>query len=306
MQLGPGYRVAGFSLLGLQLALVLRGIAHAHAMFGDFARGEVLTSATARRLRGIALLITLFALCSPLVKMLLVLLFTWSAPGEPHMLIHIQLEDILLGLLGGLLFALAWAMEEAAHVAEETGVHLMAIVVRLDVVLAQRKMKARQLAQEIGITEPNLSLLKSGRSRASASIRWPASAKCCSASPAICWSTCRTRPLAWPRRTPASISASTDSPVSQRRPRMHEAWRGGFTPLRWMIIMQSPQCRRHVRSLILLLSACARAGRSSVRITHNEPGKGCAFLGDVTGSQGDFLRARSRPMPTWRRALAMT
>ena len=119
LQLGPGYRVAGFSLLGLQLALVLRGIAHAHAMFGDFARGEVLTSATARRLRGIALLITLFALCSPLVKMLLVLLFTWSAPGEPHMLIHIQLEDILLGLLGGLLFALAWAMEEAAHVAEE-------------------------------------------------------------------------------------------------------------------------------------------------------------------------------------------
>lgn len=39
----------------------------------------------------------------------------------------------------------------------------MAIVVRLDVMLAQRKMKARQLAQEIGITEPNLSLLKSGK-----------------------------------------------------------------------------------------------------------------------------------------------
>ena len=63
--------------------------------------------------------------------------------------------------------------------------------------------------------------------------------------------------------------------------------------------MQSPQCRRHVRSLILLLSACALAAcapaagpgaASNVRITHNEPGKGCAFLGDVTGSQGDFLR----------------
>lgn len=84
LQLGPGYRVAGFSLLGLQLALVLRGIAHAHAMFGDFARGEVLTSATARRLRGIALLITLFALCSPLVKMLLVLLFTERARRAAH------------------------------------------------------------------------------------------------------------------------------------------------------------------------------------------------------------------------------
>ncbi len=37
------------------------------------------------------------------------------------------------------------------------------IIIRLDVVLALRKMKARQLAQEIGITEQNLSLLKSGK-----------------------------------------------------------------------------------------------------------------------------------------------
>lgn len=39
----------------------------------------------------------------------------------------------------------------------------MSIVIRLDVLLALRKMKARQLAQEIGITEQNLSLLKSGK-----------------------------------------------------------------------------------------------------------------------------------------------
>ncbi|HRL22669.1 helix-turn-helix domain-containing protein [Alcaligenes sp. SDU_A2] len=39
----------------------------------------------------------------------------------------------------------------------------MTIVIRLDVVLALRKMKARQLAQEIGISEQNLSLLKSGK-----------------------------------------------------------------------------------------------------------------------------------------------
>jgi hypothetical protein len=35
----------------------------------------------------------------------------------------------------------------------------MEIVVRLDVMLALRKMKARELAAEIGITEQNLSLL---------------------------------------------------------------------------------------------------------------------------------------------------
>lgn len=39
----------------------------------------------------------------------------------------------------------------------------MQIIVRLDVVLAQRKMKSRELAERIGITEQNLSLLKSGK-----------------------------------------------------------------------------------------------------------------------------------------------
>lgn len=39
----------------------------------------------------------------------------------------------------------------------------MEIVVRLDVMLALRKMKSRELAEKIGITEQNLSLLKSGK-----------------------------------------------------------------------------------------------------------------------------------------------
>jgi putative transcriptional regulator len=39
----------------------------------------------------------------------------------------------------------------------------MAIVVQLDVMLARRKMKSRELAERIGISEVNLSLLKSGK-----------------------------------------------------------------------------------------------------------------------------------------------
>ncbi|MEM9222174.1 MAG: helix-turn-helix transcriptional regulator [Pseudomonadota bacterium] len=39
----------------------------------------------------------------------------------------------------------------------------MAIVVRLDVMLALRKMRSRELAKAVGITEANLSLLKSGK-----------------------------------------------------------------------------------------------------------------------------------------------
>jgi putative transcriptional regulator len=41
----------------------------------------------------------------------------------------------------------------------------MAIVVRLDVMLAHRKMKSKELAERIGITEQNVSALKSGRVR---------------------------------------------------------------------------------------------------------------------------------------------
>ena len=39
----------------------------------------------------------------------------------------------------------------------------MHIVVRLDVMLAHRKMRSRELAERIGITEQNLSLLTSGK-----------------------------------------------------------------------------------------------------------------------------------------------
>ncbi|MEE7547727.1 helix-turn-helix transcriptional regulator [Xanthomonas sp. Kuri4-1] len=39
----------------------------------------------------------------------------------------------------------------------------MAIVVRLDVVLAHRKIRSNELARAIGITEANLSLLKGGK-----------------------------------------------------------------------------------------------------------------------------------------------
>jgi putative transcriptional regulator len=41
----------------------------------------------------------------------------------------------------------------------------MAIVVQLDVMLARRKMRSRELAERVGITEQNISLLKSGKVR---------------------------------------------------------------------------------------------------------------------------------------------
>lgn len=39
----------------------------------------------------------------------------------------------------------------------------MPVLVNLDVVMAKRKIRSKDLAQKIGITEANLSLLKSGK-----------------------------------------------------------------------------------------------------------------------------------------------
>jgi len=52
------------------------------------------------------------------------------------------------------------------------------IIVTLDVMLARRKVKAKDLAAAIGITEANLSLLKSGKVKG---VRFETLAKLCEA-----------------------------------------------------------------------------------------------------------------------------
>ena len=42
----------------------------------------------------------------------------------------------------------------------------MAIVINLDVMLAKRKMRSNELSQLIGLSEQNLSILKTGKARA--------------------------------------------------------------------------------------------------------------------------------------------
>lgn len=42
----------------------------------------------------------------------------------------------------------------------------MAIIINLDVMLAKRKMKLIELSKKVGITQPNLSVLKQGKAKA--------------------------------------------------------------------------------------------------------------------------------------------
>jgi putative transcriptional regulator len=52
----------------------------------------------------------------------------------------------------------------------------MPIIVTLDIMLAKRKMRSKELAEKIGITEVNLSLLKRGRVKG---VRFETLAKIC-------------------------------------------------------------------------------------------------------------------------------
>ncbi|WP_462251488.1 helix-turn-helix domain-containing protein [Ekhidna sp.] len=42
----------------------------------------------------------------------------------------------------------------------------MAIIVNLDVMMAKRKIRSKDLANQLGITEANLSILKTGKAKA--------------------------------------------------------------------------------------------------------------------------------------------
>lgn len=52
------------------------------------------------------------------------------------------------------------------EVLANSGVSLIAIIINLDVMLARRKMKLIELSDAVGISLPNLSILKTGKAKA--------------------------------------------------------------------------------------------------------------------------------------------
>ncbi len=55
--------------------------------------------------------------------------------------------------------------DKNSYVYREFKLHTMAIIVNLDVMLARRKMKLNELSKIVGVTDSNLSILKSGRAK---------------------------------------------------------------------------------------------------------------------------------------------
>jgi len=56
-------------------------------------------------------------------------------------------------------------IDKNSYIYHEFKLHIMAIIINLDVMLAKRKMKLNELSKIVGVTVSNLSILKSGRAK---------------------------------------------------------------------------------------------------------------------------------------------
>ncbi len=70
----------------------------------------------------------------------------------------------------------------------------MAIYVNLNVVMAQRRISSQELAAQVGITQANLSILKTGKAKAIRFSTLDAICKALTVSPATFWNTARRNP----------------------------------------------------------------------------------------------------------------
>ncbi|MGE8454733.1 MAG: DUF2975 domain-containing protein [Pseudomonadales bacterium] len=113
------YRLAGLAITGAAEALLIGCLMEARKLFAAFAGGVVFTTETALRLRRVALMVTAFSVAVPLTKTLLAMSLASTAAKGPYMVVIVTFGDFVLGLLGGLLLAIAWAMVEAARIAQE-------------------------------------------------------------------------------------------------------------------------------------------------------------------------------------------
>ena len=84
----------------------------------------------------------------------------------------------------------------------------MAVRVTLDTLIVAKGIKARDLAAQVGLSETQLSLFRSGKVKASALAPWAGCARPWAADQATCWTMIWTRPT-WSRRTRPSRTDGT-------------------------------------------------------------------------------------------------
>ncbi len=118
--LTPGRLIAGAAVTSIPIGVLLYGLWQARGLFQDFARGEVFTLESARRLRDFAASVLAQAILGPLSSTGLLLAFTLSnPPGNRQLGVALSVNDYVALIVGGVLLAVAWVMVEATRIADE-------------------------------------------------------------------------------------------------------------------------------------------------------------------------------------------
>ena len=114
-----GQAVAGIVLV-ISVGVMIYGLFAARRMFGEFARGEVFTERAARHLQTFAATVLAQAPLGPLTAAgFSAALSLGNPPGQRAITIAFSINDYFALIVGGVLFAAATVMREAAHLADE-------------------------------------------------------------------------------------------------------------------------------------------------------------------------------------------
>ncbi|MEN3386192.1 MAG: hypothetical protein V7608_6236 [Hyphomicrobiales bacterium] len=114
-----GQAVAGIAL-AIPVGVMIYGLLAARRMFGEFARGEIFTAHAARYLQTFAATVLAQAPLGPLTAAgFSAALSLGNPPGQRAITIAFSINDYFALIVGGVLFAAATVMREAAHLAEE-------------------------------------------------------------------------------------------------------------------------------------------------------------------------------------------
>ncbi len=113
-------RTLGALVIAVPAGVLVYGLWQARALFDGFARGEVITQESAQRLQAFAVSVFAQALLGPLTVVGLSLAFSMAnPPGQRFVAVTLSAQDYMAVIVGGILWAITYAMREAIRLAEE-------------------------------------------------------------------------------------------------------------------------------------------------------------------------------------------
>jgi Protein of unknown function (DUF2975) len=126
----PAARAIAFTTIVGLLAIMLFALEQVRRLFGEFSDGEILTSRAAMRLQRISYAIVAGSIAKPLAQSVLKATFdaglgerTFGCACRASNLLLIPLRDVISDIaflvVGLLLLAVAWALAEAARIADD-------------------------------------------------------------------------------------------------------------------------------------------------------------------------------------------